>query len=108
MRLQSEGAPYPADRGVRQPRRGRHGAYRPMGGVLGRRVQRAFDHLGHLGVGYRSWPTRAIFIGQPFYAILHEPAAPFADRMFMDTRSEEHTSELQSLMRTSYSVLCLK
>src|SRR3546814_1425970 len=25
-----------------------------------------------------------------------------------DDRSEEHTSELQSLMRTSYAVLCLK
>src|SRR3546814_8838204 len=25
-----------------------------------------------------------------------------------DLRSEEHTSELQSLMRTSYAVLCLK
>src|SRR3546814_10893542 len=25
-----------------------------------------------------------------------------------DIRSEEHTSELQSLMRTSYAVLCLK
>src|SRR3546814_4822280 len=25
-----------------------------------------------------------------------------------DKRSEEHTSELQSLMRTSYAVLCLK
>src|SRR3546814_6925467 len=31
--------------------------------------------------------------------------------MFLDsrtTRSEEHTSELQSLMRTSYAVFCLK
>src|SRR3546814_1107919 len=27
---------------------------------------------------------------------------------FQDHRSEEHTSELQSLMRTSYAVLCLK
>src|SRR3546814_9547913 len=27
---------------------------------------------------------------------------------FDDARSEEHTSELQSLMRTSYAVLCLK
>src|SRR3546814_5928497 len=26
----------------------------------------------------------------------------------MDTRSEEHTSELQSLMRLSYAVFCLK
>src|SRR3546814_6881176 len=31
------------------------------------------------------------------------------DRMLMDeSRSEEHTSELQSLMRTSYAVFCLK
>src|SRR3546814_5729883 len=27
---------------------------------------------------------------------------------FQDTRSEEHTSELQSLMRISYAVFCLK
>src|SRR3546814_1929384 len=27
---------------------------------------------------------------------------------FLRVRSEEHTSELQSLMRTSYAVLCLK
>src|SRR3546814_1209223 len=27
---------------------------------------------------------------------------------FLDMRSEEHTSELQSLMRTSYAVFCLK
>src|SRR3546814_10473756 len=31
----------------------------------------------------------------------------FADRA-LGLRSEEHTSELQSLMRTSYSVFCLK
>src|SRR3546814_298528 len=32
------------------------------------------------------------------------------DRMyeFLDRRSEEHTSELQSLMRISYAVFCLK
>src|SRR3546814_8237371 len=32
---------------------------------------------------------------------------PFAEKM-MTTRSEEHTSELQSLMRISYAVFCLK
>src|SRR3546814_5437586 len=32
-------------------------------------------------------------------------AAKFRDRM---SRSEEHTSELQSLMRNSYAVFCLK
>src|SRR3546814_1239802 len=33
-------------------------------------------------------------------------AAPFED--LRDARSEEHTSELQSLMRISYAVFCLK
>src|SRR3546814_10160875 len=28
--------------------------------------------------------------------------------VFLQTRSEEHTSELQSLMRISYAVFCLK
>src|SRR3546814_9860650 len=28
--------------------------------------------------------------------------------IFLDNRSEEHTSELQSLMRISYAVICLK
>src|SRR3546814_8054648 len=28
--------------------------------------------------------------------------------VIIETRSEEHTSELQSLMRNSYAVLCLK
>src|SRR3546814_3293960 len=31
-----------------------------------------------------------------------------ADQRAMDQRSEEHTSELQSLMRISYAVFCLK
>src|SRR3546814_8221583 len=30
------------------------------------------------------------------------------DRTIYDARSEEHTSELQSLMRISYAVFCLK
>src|SRR3546814_2533444 len=30
------------------------------------------------------------------------------NRVFPNYRSEEHTSELQSLMRTSYAVFCLK
>src|SRR3546814_5538446 len=35
-----------------------------------------------------------------------KPVTPFMS--FGDTRSEEHTSELQSLMRISYAVFCLK
>src|SRR3546814_2396814 len=33
---------------------------------------------------------------------------PIAKAEAIDARSEEHTSELQSLMRTSYAVFCLK
>src|SRR3546814_4106954 len=35
-------------------------------------------------------------------------SAPLSDDGSADTRSEEHTSELQSLMRISYAVFCLK
>src|SRR3546814_1483448 len=34
--------------------------------------------------------------------------APFPERLAEWDRSEEHTSELQSLMRISYAVFCLK
>src|SRR3546814_7220466 len=37
-----------------------------------------------------------------------EVARPEQSRRRVDGRSEEHTSELQSLMRISYAVFCLK
>src|SRR3546814_2242611 len=37
-----------------------------------------------------------------------EAAARYFEAMFGPLRSEEHTSELQSLMRISYAVFCLK
>src|SRR3546814_4681135 len=39
---------------------------------------------------------------------LIEPINAEIDRLSAALRSEEHTSELQSLMRTSYAVFCLK
>src|SRR3546814_14364260 len=46
-----------------------------------------------------------IFMGPGFKTgVYHTPATP-AD---LAVRSEEHTSELQSLMRISYAVFCLK
>src|SRR3546814_3683236 len=35
-------------------------------------------------------------------------STPMTAGLKVDTRSEEHTSELQSLMRISYAVFCLK
>src|SRR3546814_5759794 len=43
--------------------------------------------------------------GEEALAIASEQAP---DLMLLDMRSEEHTSELQSLMRNSYAVFCLK
>src|SRR3546814_6678490 len=44
-------------------------------------------------------------------AMIDGEAVPFDCLEFspdLATRSEEHTSELQSLMRTSYAIICLK
>src|SRR3546814_7485435 len=40
--------------------------------------------------------------------LLHPTQAVAARLLFAKSRSEEHTSELQSLMRISYAVFCLK
>src|SRR3546814_8103562 len=42
------------------------------------------------------------------YANLAESYSAIPSRFLAITRSEEHTSELQSLMRISYAVFCLK
>src|SRR3546814_9277856 len=41
-------------------------------------------------------------------SVLVQYLAPRSVRTDFNDRSEEHTSELQSLMRTSYAVFCLK
>src|SRR3546814_1017840 len=44
----------------------------------------------------------------PGFFCLHFEARPGRRRLDRAARSEEHTSELQSLMRISYAVFCLK
>src|SRR3546814_9704819 len=59
-----------------------------------------FPHTGHV-------ESIAVFESLPAEAVL--AAQEHARRSGgSDERSEEHTSELQSLMRISYAVLCLK
>src|SRR3546814_1072915 len=70
--------------------------------------RRSLDHshparVFHEGAAFRGFPI----------APRHQPrgpcrAPPRADRQGPRGRSEEHTSELQSLMRISYAVFCLK
>src|SRR3546814_9858320 len=45
---------------------------------------------------------------QPASSMRLAAHADFKDRLIVQARSEEHTSELQSLMRISYAVFCLK
>src|SRR3546814_1602374 len=62
----------------------------------------ASDEIGSIGVGEGAFPTirdTLRFIGIDESAFVRATSA---------TRSEEHTSELQSLMRISYAVFCLK
>src|SRR3546814_9203300 len=64
--------------------------------------------LGYLIFNARLWmATDQILIGIFFLGVL----GIFPDwvfRILIKRRSEEHTSELQSLMRISYAVFCLK
>src|SRR3546814_2201090 len=46
--------------------------------------------------------------GQAYVKHVVEAGLPRASGTVLRTRSEEHTSELQSLMRISYAVFCLK
>src|SRR3546814_7004321 len=59
----------------------------------------------------RVTPERAVWAAflTPQGKFLHEFfVTEQGDSLLLDCRSEEHTSELQSLMRISYAVFCLK
>src|SRR3546814_3532353 len=71
----------------------RHGHRRPAAGHT-RRRGRGGAPFHRRGGGVRRQPGDA------------DHAVPDPDPLF--ARSEEHTSELQSLMRSSYAVFCLK
>src|SRR3546814_1724078 len=79
------------------------------GTATGRELER-FEHCLDIVTGRRPFVTaRPLML--PFPRL---PAIPFFERddypwvKDVEARSEEHTSELQSLMRISYAVFCLK
>src|SRR3546814_8779995 len=57
---------------------------------------------------FRSWQGRAVRIASGYPAAPSRPIPASIARTAKCQRSEEHTSELQSLMRISYAVFCLK
>src|SRR3546814_7926971 len=79
-------------------------------------VGAAVAHLLHGGAGDVAAVLLQARGAQSAHAVLVDQALPgqeFLDRQvialagFLEGRSEEHTSELQSLMRISYAVFCL-
>src|SRR3546814_3863480 len=62
-----------------------------------------FILMGSLDKSGQSWVT--LRVGQPGFITSPDPHTL---RIAAAARSEEHTSELQSLMRTSYAVFCLQ
>src|SRR3546814_8997367 len=89
-------AAFPVDLG-QQPRRILHGPRRGAEGSAAPGNRRSVGRRPLAGTAARRNRGR----GAP-------PRRPAAERMAIAPRSEEHTSELQSLMRNSYAVFCLK
>src|SRR3546814_3347761 len=82
------------------------------GGDNCRQYQRGARHLGR-GCSdaaamrrrlYRVSECRGLWVGDELESL---PARRFRGICDLKSRSEEHTSELQSLMRISYAVFCL-
>src|SRR3546814_1886295 len=90
--------------------------------VVDRTAQLLIAHRRKILLGSDTPSLRILKMGQRRYvhqapeaeavdavARLHAgPRFTFARRPAINQRSEEHTSELQSLMRISYAVFCLK
>src|SRR3546814_5525181 len=88
---------------------------RCWGFTLMRMIKAAFLALALAGTAANSPPDVPIRLNQigllpdgPKRALLPDAATAPLDWTLTDAGSEEHTSELQSLMRISYAVFCLK
>src|SRR3546814_6891716 len=65
-------------------------------------------HVGKPGSGQIAKMANQICIAGNVAALAEAVRFAQASHLDMDKRSDEHTSELQSLMRNSYAVFCLK
>src|SRR3546814_2810633 len=57
---------------------------------------------------FRALELRRIAVLTPYSQAINENVRRYIEVQGVTVRSEEHTSELQSLMRISYAVFCLK
>src|SRR3546814_3302934 len=66
------------------------------------------DVFGQFGLKLDARPKAKMDSAIRQALLKNDSIASQLDLIFAGTRSEEHTSELQSLMRISYAVFCLK
>src|SRR3546814_3712895 len=89
---------------------GRGGQYARLSGTTTKarytRSQNAARRGGRIAISPRNTVVVCAACGA-ISARVHG-VGPHCTRRFITGRSEEHTSELQSLMRNSYAVFCLK
>src|SRR3546814_10598722 len=99
-------------RSVTSPRFGANGGKcQPAGEAsqLSRRGAFRRQVSGHLGIRQPAGAAGAAsFLGVTGKAGLGQPSSGAGTRPGRTGRSDEHTSELQSLMRISYAVFCLQ
>src|SRR3546814_7864853 len=95
----------------RPPRSTRTDTLFPYTTLFRSRLARVQQLAEHLDAGHGGLHRRLQADDLDFLADLHNAALDTAGHhgaAARDRRSEEHTSELQSLMRISYAVFCLK
>src|SRR3546814_2199679 len=87
---------------------GRAPAIDPCFGVEQREDTRVMASAGEAGFGQRHLQGAPVHDMVAEERPVHQACADGREVRPEDLRSEEHTSELQSLMRISYAVFCLK
>src|SRR3546814_2385406 len=81
--------------------------YRYQPGFLHQKVLLVDDDI--VSIGTANLDNRSFCLNFELSIVVADrPFSAAVEAMLREDRSEEHTSELQSLMRTSYAVLCLK
>src|SRR3546814_9675529 len=70
----------------------------------------ALNLMHDIVTGAKTVAEARAYYGKEFLDYRRKKPTPYMERLRFTTnsRSEEHTSELQSLMRISYAVFCLK
>src|SRR3546814_9559835 len=88
------------------PQRGAQDGREPAGsGGMAKAPRRLQEHPTSVKIRQTHRQAGQKRVGRNLLVAMSSDASKFADEA---ARSEEHTSELQSLMRISYAVFCLK